>query len=113
LNQVIGGNTQQSPRELLGTCLALESAHGRVRSVPNAPRTLDIDILFYDDLVIDTPELVLPHPRLHERRFVLVPLVEIAPELVHPRLGLSARELLARCEDRSQVLLHAPAGKRA
>ena len=113
LNQVIGGDTQQSPHELLRACLAFESAHGRVRGVPNAPRTLDIDILFYDDQVIDTPELVLPHPRLHERRFVLVPLVEIAPELVHPRLGLTARELLARCPDRSQVLLHAPAGKRA
>jgi 7,8-dihydro-6-hydroxymethylpterin-pyrophosphokinase len=80
-----------------------------VRSVPNAPRTIDIDLLLYGDEVRRGPDLTLPHPRLPERRFVLVPLVEIAPALRHPVLGLTASELLERCPDRSEVLLHAPA----
>lgn len=112
LNQVVDGLTALSPDDLLAACLEVESEHGRVRGVRNAPRTLDVDILFYGDLLRDTPELQLPHPRLHERRFVLVPLAELAPELVHPRFGLTVRELLARCPDQSRVLLHAPAGAR-
>lgn len=111
LNQVVAGLTALSPDALLAACLDVESEHGRVRGVRNAARTLDVDILFYGELVRDTPELQLPHPRLHERRFVLVPLAELAPELVHPRLGTSVRELLARCPDRSRVLLHAAAGR--
>lgn len=109
LNQVLAGVTTLSPDELLTACLAVESESGRVRGVKNAARTLDVDILFYGELLRDTAELRLPHPRLHERRFVLVPLAELAPELVHPRLGTSIRELLARCPDQSRVLLHAPA----
>ena len=113
VNQVVLGETALAPEALLQACLEVEEALGRVRSVKGAPRTLDIDILLYGDVVSDSPELTVPHPRMHERRFVLVPLAEIAPEILHPRLGLSVKELLARCADGSRVLLHAPAGKRA
>jgi 2-amino-4-hydroxy-6-hydroxymethyldihydropteridine diphosphokinase len=109
LNQVLAAETALEPEALLGACLALEAAFGRERRVPNGPRTLDVDVLLYGDQVRASPLLTLPHPRLHERRFVLVPLAEIAPDLVHPRLGLAVRELLERCPDRSRVLRYEPA----
>ena len=113
LNQVIGGRTALSPEELMAACLGAERALGRERTVRNGPRTLDVDLLLYGAEVRDGERLVLPHPRLHERRFVLVPLVEIAPEARHPPLGATARELLARCADASEVRLFqgAPAGR--
>jgi 2-amino-4-hydroxy-6-hydroxymethyldihydropteridine diphosphokinase len=110
LNQVVAGETALDPGELLSACQAVEARFGRERRSRNAPRTLDIDILFYGDVVSESRQLTLPHPRLHERRFVLVPLAEIAPDFVHPRLRRSVRELLARCEDRSRVLPHAGVG---
>ena len=113
LNQVVRGETDLSPEALLAACLAAEAALGRVRRERYGPRTLDVDILLYGDLVQDAPKLEIPHPRLHERLFVLVPLAEVGALAVHPRLGLTVAELKARCPDRSQVALYASAGARA
>jgi 2-amino-4-hydroxy-6-hydroxymethyldihydropteridine diphosphokinase len=84
-------DTQLEPRALLDELLSLERRHGRVRSVPNGPRTLDLDIVLYGDRVIDEPGLKVPHPRAHERAFVLVPLVEVWPDAVIPGRGPAAR----------------------
>jgi 2-amino-4-hydroxy-6-hydroxymethyldihydropteridine diphosphokinase len=73
--------------------LGLEAGFGRRRGTPNAPRTLDLDLIAYGRIVVDEPGLILPHPRAHQRRFVMAPLAEIAPEWVHPLLGVAARDL--------------------
>lgn len=85
------------PRQLLATLLSIEAAHGRVRrpGVRWGPRTLDLDLLLYDELVLDEPGLTVPHPRMHERTFVLEPLAAIAPHAEHPVLWLSVESLLA------------------
>jgi 2-amino-4-hydroxy-6-hydroxymethyldihydropteridine diphosphokinase len=95
LNQVVMVETYEGPERLLRHLKRLETALGRVPNFQNGPRPMDIDILFYDDLVLDTAPLVIPHPRLHERAFVLVPLADIAPDLVHPVLHKSVLEMLA------------------
>ena len=82
LNCVVELSTRLSPRELLGVCHRLESAAGRVRNERWGPRTLDVDVLLVGDLVVDEPDLTIPHPRMWDRRFVLAPLAELAPELV-------------------------------
>jgi 2-amino-4-hydroxy-6-hydroxymethyldihydropteridine diphosphokinase len=97
LNQVIKANTYLDPEPLLKHLKRLEVALGRKESFPNGPRLIDMDILFYDDLVMEKPSLVLPHPRLHERGFVLLPLLEIAPNLVHPVRKQSVREMAEMC----------------
>jgi 2-amino-4-hydroxy-6-hydroxymethyldihydropteridine diphosphokinase len=104
LNQAIMVETYLQPQALLGHIKRLETALGRVPNFQNGPRLIDIDILFYDDLVVNTPPLIIPHPRLHERPFVLVPLAEIAPDLVHPILGKPIHELLDEV-DRSEIKL--------
>ena len=87
LNAVVELRTALSPLALLHGLQGVEAAHGRERSTPNAPRTLDLDLLLYGDLQVTLPTLQVPHPRLHERAFVLRPLAELAPELVVPRRG--------------------------
>jgi 2-amino-4-hydroxy-6-hydroxymethyldihydropteridine diphosphokinase len=90
--------TTLAPRALLDALLAIELAQGRERSVQNAPRTLDLDLLLYGDCLIEEPGLVVPHPRMHERRFVLDPLVEITPYCIIPGRG-AARECLEQSLD--------------
>ena len=104
LNAVAGGETELPPEALLQACLDTERELGRVREVPRGPRSIDVDLLLYGGVVREGPGLVVPHPRMHERRFVLVPLAEIAPLARHPILGLTAAEMLRRCPDRSQVV---------
>ena len=96
VNGVAAVATALPPHALLARLLALETRFGRERGARNATRSLDLDLLDHDGRQCATATLVLPHPRLHERRFVLVPLCDIAPDWRHPRLGLSTAELLAR-----------------
>jgi 2-amino-4-hydroxy-6-hydroxymethyldihydropteridine diphosphokinase len=112
LNEVLRGETDLQPESLLAVCLRTEAALGRVRRERFGPRVLDIDVLLYGDRVQDAPGLELPHPRLHERRFVLVPLAEVGAEAVHPRLGVTVADLLARCADTSRVEPYPTAGAR-
>jgi 2-amino-4-hydroxy-6-hydroxymethyldihydropteridine diphosphokinase len=98
VNAVAAVETSLGARELLHALQALETAHQRRRSFPNAPRTLDLDLLLFGDERIGDAELVIPHPRMHERAFVLAPLAEIAPRAVIPGRG-AARDLLERCRD--------------
>ena len=99
LNQALAVHTWLRPEELLTACQAAEQQAGRQRLEHWGSRTLDVDILFYDRHVIESPDLTIPHPRLPERRFALVPLAEIAKALRHPQLHLTVRDLLLRCPD--------------
>lgn len=98
INAVVELIAVSSAPTLLEALFAIEERFGRQRSVKNAPRTLDLDLLLYGDTVSDDPQLTLPHPRLHERAFVLAPLAEIAPQLIIPGRG-GVADLLLRCAD--------------
>ena len=100
LNQVVKVKTYLDPEPLLKHLKRLEVALGRQASFPNGPRLIDMDILFYDELIVNTPSLVIPHPRLHERGFVLLPLMDISPDLVHPLSRKRVREMAAQSDVR-------------
>ncbi len=103
LNQIIRVRTDLTPMQLLESCLRTEMEQDRQRGIAKGPRTLDIDVLLYDDLVLQDRRLQIPHPRMHLRRFVLEPLAVMAPGVVHPVLQETMTSLLSRCQDASQV----------
>lgn len=103
LNQVLEVETSLQPQSLLKAILHIEQEMGRRRNEKYGPRTIDIDILLYDNLELDTDDLVIPHPQLHLRRFALSPLAEIAATVIHPFLKKSIDELLLECPDKLAV----------
>jgi 2-amino-4-hydroxy-6-hydroxymethyldihydropteridine diphosphokinase len=105
LNQLLVIETRLLPIELLNQILNIEAELGRKRDIPNDPRTIDIDILYYNELVLKSEALTIPHPRINKRKFSLVPLLEIAPDKVDPALNLSIREMYKRCDDQLAVNL--------
>lgn len=110
LNMVaeLTGDSLPAPEKLMERLLQVELSLGRVRDTARGPRTIDLDLLLYGEVVCHTPLLTLPHPRLHLRRFVLVPLAEIAPQLIHPTLQTTTTQLLETLDDNSEVKLWRP-----
>jgi 2-amino-4-hydroxy-6-hydroxymethyldihydropteridine diphosphokinase len=102
-NQVIELETELSPTQLLQGCLDIEKSLGRERSILWGERTIDLDILLFDGRSVQSENLNIPHPYLHLRNFVLVPLCEIAPDLIHPTLELTIQQLLDRCADKLEI----------
>ena len=103
VNAVVRIDTSLSPEELLKTCLSIEQEMGRSRSEKWGPRIIDLDILFYDDLILKLEGLEIPHPGIPERSFVLVPMNEIAPDCIHPQLKKPVKTLLEEIENPQQV----------
>ena len=106
LNEVICINTQLDPHALLRATQQAERQLGRKRHVKWGQRSIDIDILFYNDIIVQQADLVIPHPFLQDRRFTMIPLAEIAPDKIHPLLHLSMKELLSLCPDPLPVHLY-------
>lgn len=104
-NAILVVKSNNNPQALLDDCLNIEIEFGRIREIAKGyqDRTIDIDILFFDDQIISNKDLVIPHPRLHERKFCLVPLNEIMPNFIHPVLRKTMAELLADCGDESNI----------
>lgn len=94
-NAVVAVQTEQSPYALLETLQGIENEFGRVRTVRNAPRVIDLDLIAYNDNILDRPELIVPHPRMHQRGFVLLPLRELAPDWVHPVSKAKLADMIA------------------
>ncbi len=103
INQVIHIETEYNPQQLLSRTIAIENALGRQRAEKWGSRTIDIDILFYDNKIINEKELIIPHPHLHERRFTLIPLLEIAPEFHHPVLNQTIINLCNNLDDKLRI----------
>lgn len=108
INTVAEADTHLDPQELLECCLQIEREAGRIRDQSRGPRPIDLDILFYGDRRIQTSNLIVPHPRYAERRFVLAPLAEIAPDFRDPVSEVTIQELLKKCPDTGEVRLYAP-----
>ena len=108
LNAVAAAETDLAPQALLRLLLEIEHRFGRVRTAKDAPRTLDLDLLLYGDQTWDESELTIPHPRMHERAFVLVPLADVAPDATHPRLRVPIRELLAGLPEADRAAVRLP-----
>jgi 2-amino-4-hydroxy-6-hydroxymethyldihydropteridine diphosphokinase len=105
LNMVVEVETKLKPSGVLGRLLMIESLLGRLREGKlYTSRIIDIDVLLYNDQVIEKEALIIPHPRMHERKFVLVPLCEIASEVIHPKFGKDIKSLLKECRDKGRVL---------
>lgn len=104
LNQVICVATDFKPSEVLALILAVEQSMGRIREVKWGARIIDIDILYYNDAIIKLDNLTIPHPFIQDRRFVLTPLAEVAPDFVHPIIHQTNASLLANCADNSEVI---------
>ena len=106
LNQALVIETSNSPAEFIQLTQEIENTLGRTRNIPWGNRTMDIDMIYFDDLVYQDEKLIVPHPLMSERNFVLVPLVEILPDFVHPIFKISNKELLLRCPDKSEVKVY-------
>ena len=103
LNQVIKIATHLAAAETLAIILSIEKNMGRIRTTKNAPRIIDIDILFFNNEIINQSDLIVPHPEIQNRRFVLTPLQEIAPQMIHPVLNKTIEQLLSQCPDQLAV----------
>jgi 2-amino-4-hydroxy-6-hydroxymethyldihydropteridine diphosphokinase len=108
LNQALRAETSLAPLATLEYLKGIEASMGRQKTIRYGPRLIDLDILFYDDITLDTPGLTIPHSHLAERAFVLVPLAEIAPDLTHPRLGKTIRQLISTIDSTGLKLYQNP-----